>query len=176
VKRNGSLYVVVVFAAIAGYFTYQWWYNPTRAVQRRLGELATALSAGDHESDMSRIARLAELRRYFSTDVRIRAGSSGPELASRDALMGLIAGWTPPPDGWNVQFVDVQVTMESDDAARAYMTVEVNAHDAQSGQPTLDTRDASVNLAKREGEWVVTNGETRETPEKPAEKPVPPRP
>jgi len=169
--RNGSIYVVVVFAAIAGYFTYQWWYNPTRAVQRRLGELATALSAGDHESDMSRIARLAELRRYFSTDVRIRAGSSGPEIASRDTLMGLIAGWTPPPGGWNVQFVDLQVTMASDDAARAYMTVEVTARDAQTGQSTLDAREANLTLAKRDGEWVVTNAETREPPERPATRP-----
>jgi len=133
-------------------------------VQRRLGELAAALSAGDHEPDLSRIARLAELSRCFSADVRIRAGSSGPEIASRDALMGLIAGWTPPPGGWNVQFVDVQVTMESDDAARAFMTVEVNAHDAHSGQRTFDARDASVNLAKREGEWVVTSGEALEKP------------
>jgi hypothetical protein len=171
-KRHGSIYVVVVFAAIAGYFTYQWWYNPTRAVQRRLGELATALSAADHEPDMSRITRLAALRRYCAADVHVRAGASWPEIASREALMGLIAGWTPPPGGWNVQFVDVQVTMESAEAARAYMTVEVNGRDVQTGQPTVDAREGDINLARRDGEWVVTNAVAREAPEKAA----PPRP
>jgi hypothetical protein len=170
--RHGSIYVVVVFLAIAGYITYQWWYNPTRAVQRRLGELATALSSTDHEPDMSRITRLAELRRYFSADVHVRAGAPWPEIASRDALMSLIAGWTPPPGGWNVQFVDVQVTMESAEAARAYMTVEVNGRDVQTGQPTVDTREGNINLARRDGEWVVTKAEARET----LEKPAPPRP
>jgi hypothetical protein len=166
-NRNGSIYVVVVFAVVAGYFTYQWWYNPTRAVQRRLGELATALSVDDHEPDVSRLTRLAELRRYLAADVRVRPGSSGPDITSRDALVGLIAGWTPPPGGWNVQFVDVQVTMESERAARASMTVEVNGRDAQTGQPTVDAREGYVNLAKRDGEWVVTNAEARETLEKP---------
>jgi hypothetical protein len=164
-KLNGSLYVVVVLAAIVGYFSYQWWYNPTRAVQRRLGELATALSVADHEPDVARITRLAQVRRCFAVDVRIRAGSPDQEITSRDALMGLIAGWTPPPGGWNVQLVDVQVTMVSDAAARAYMTVEVNAKDPQTGQPTVDARPATVDLAKRDGEWMITDAETRETPE-----------
>jgi len=77
--------------------------------------------------------------------------------------MGVIAGWTAPPGGWNVQFVDMQVAMDSSNAARASMTVEVNGRDPQTGQPTVDTYGANVTLAKREGEWVVTSAETRET-------------
>ena len=73
------------------------------------------------------------------------------------------------------RLVDVQVTMVSDDAARAYMTVEVNAHEAQTGRLTVDAREANVNLAKRDGEWVVTNAETRDPPETVA-RPTPPDP
>jgi hypothetical protein len=29
-KSNGSVYVAVVFAALIGYFSYQWWFNPSR--------------------------------------------------------------------------------------------------------------------------------------------------
>ena len=51
-ETNGSVYVSVVFALLIGYFGYQWWYNPARAVKRRLGELAAALSVSADETDM----------------------------------------------------------------------------------------------------------------------------
>ena len=35
-----------------------------------------------------------------------------------------------------MQFVDVQITMDSSSASRAYMTVEVKGRDARTGEPT----------------------------------------
>ena len=163
-KANRSISISAVFAAaIAGYVAYQWWDNPARAVQRRLGEVAAALSAPDHEPDAARIARLAQLRRYLAADVRVRAGSSGPEITSRDVLLGLVAGSTAPPGGRNVRFADVQVTLESDARARAYMTVELSARDSQTGQATVDAREANIGLEKREDSWIITNAEQIET-------------
>ena len=60
-KSNGSVYVAVVFAVLFGYFGYQWWLNPARAVKRRLGEVAATLSSPAGESQMARVARLAQL-------------------------------------------------------------------------------------------------------------------
>ena len=62
-KATGSIYVAVVFAALAGYFSYQWWFNPHRAVKRRLGDLAATLSVPPGEAELGRVARLAQLRR-----------------------------------------------------------------------------------------------------------------
>ncbi|PYQ94993.1 MAG: hypothetical protein DMF95_13545 [Acidobacteria bacterium] len=162
-KANGSVYVSVVFAVLIGYFGYQSWLNPARAVKRRLGELAATLSAPAADSGASRATRLAQLRHYLAEDIHVRAGLSGPDITSRDEVLGAVASWTPSPGGWDVQFVDVQITVDSDSTARAYLTVEVTSPDRQTRRPTVDAREASVVLAKRNGEWVITNAESKET-------------
>ena len=161
-KTNGSIYVAVVFAALIAYFGYQWWLNPSRAVKHRLGEVAAALSVPEHEQDIARIARLAQLRRYLADDVRIHAGSE--EIRSRDTAVALVAGWKPEPGSGDVHFADVQVFLESDTAAHAYLAVELTNTDRDSGLATVDARDASVSLGKQHGEWVITAAESKEMP------------
>ena len=118
-KSNGSIYVVVVFAALVGYFGYQWWFNPARAVKQRLGQVAGALSVPEGEADTARLARLARLRGYLSDDIRVHAGAQ--EIRSRAAAVAIAGGWRPPPGSGDVHFADVQVFIESEDAAHAYM-------------------------------------------------------
>jgi hypothetical protein len=162
-KSNGSVYVAVVFVALFGYFGYQWWFNPSRAVKQRLGEVAFALSVPENETDISRIGRLAQLRRYLADDLRVKAGSE--EIRSRDTAVAMAASWKPQAGSGDVHFADVQVFMESNDSAHAYLAVELTNLDRDSGHSTVDTRDASVSLAKRDGEWVITAAESKQAPE-----------
>jgi hypothetical protein len=131
---------------------------------RQLGELAAKLSAPANEADLARVTRTAQLRRYLAPDVRIRFGIDGPEITSRDALLAAVNTMRPSAAGWDVQFVDVQIKMDSNSASHADMTVEVKGRDARTGEPTLDARVASVTLAKQNGDWVITTAESRETP------------
>jgi hypothetical protein len=163
-KSNGSVYVAVVFAVLIGYFGYQSWFNPARAVKRRLGEVAAALSASADDTDMTRIARLARLRGYLADDIRVRAGGAGSEITSRDVALAAIGSWRPPPGGGDIHFADVHVAMESASAARAYVTIELTIPDRETGQATIDARDATASLAKRDGEWVITSAESKEMP------------
>jgi hypothetical protein len=163
-KSNGSVYVAVVFAVLIGYFGYQWWFNPARAVKRRLGEVAAALSASADDTDLTRITRLARLRRYLADDIRVRPGGTTPEITSREVLLAAIGGWRPPPGGGDIHFADVHIAMESDSAARAYVTVELTVPDRETGRATIDARDATASLAKRDGEWVITTAESKEIP------------
>lgn len=165
-RSNGTAVAAVSFAALAAFFVYQWWFNPTRAVQRRLNEIAGALSVPDNEPPMAKIGRAAQLRKYLADDIRIHAGSS--ELTSRDQIVGLVSAFTPPPGGWNIQFVDVQVRVNHDTNADAdaYMTVEINGVDPRTGQPTVDAREAAVTMRKIDGEWVLASAETRDTLQK----------
>ena len=170
-KSNGSTYVAVVLVVLTGYFTYQWWFNPQRATKRQLGNLAAALSAPqDGRGDIDRLARVARLRHYFAPDVHVTAGptgSTGPELTSRDALVAAVAAWNPSSSGWNVDFVDVQITLDSRSTARAYLTVEVTTPDPRTGQPAVDAREAKVGMAEREGVWVITSAAPVETLQRP---------
>jgi hypothetical protein len=162
VKNYGSAYVAIVLVALIGYFGYQWWLNPSRAVKRRLGEVAATLSVPDGEADVARIARLAQLRRYLSEDLRLRVGPD--ELKSRDAAVATAASWKPQDGSGDVRFADVQVFIESDTAAHAYLAVELTTMDRESGHSTVDARDASVSLVKQNGEWVITAAEAKGMP------------
>jgi hypothetical protein len=166
-KANGSVYVAAVFAVLVGYFTYQWWFNPSRAVKRRLGEIAAALSIPPQEAEVGRIARLAQLRKYLAPDIRVRVGDPPQEITPRDTVLTLVASFRPAADDVNVRFTDTQVFVDTEAAAHAYMTVEVVTPDRQSGQPTIDSRSASVDLAKVDREWVVTTAELKPIPTRP---------
>ena len=161
-KTNGTAYCAAVFALLVGYFGYQWWFNPSRAVKHRLGEVAAALSVPGSETDIAHVARLAQLRRYLADDLRVRAGAE--EITSRDTALAVAAGWRPQPGSGDVHFADVQVFIESETAAHAYLAVELTSLDRESGHPTVDSRDASVSLARRNGEWVITTAESKQMP------------
>jgi hypothetical protein len=164
-KSNGSVYVSLVFAALFGYFGYQWWFNPARAVKQRLGQVAGALSVPEGEADVARLARIAKLRGYLADDLRVHAGAQ--EISSRDTALAIAAGWKPEPGSGDVHFADVQVFIESETAAHAYLAVELTSLNKESGHSTVDSRDASVSLAKRDGEWVVTTAESKALPGRP---------
>jgi len=166
-KSNGSAYVAVVFAVLVGYFTYQWWFNPSRAVKRRLGEVAAALSVPSQEVEVGRIARVAQLRKYLAPDIRVRVGDPAQEMTPRDTVLALVAGFRPAAGDFHVRFTDTQVFVDAEAAAHAYMTIEVITPDRESGQPTIDSRNASVDLAKVDREWVITIAELKPIPTRP---------
>jgi hypothetical protein len=162
-KSSGTAAAAVLFAVLMAFFVYQWWFNPTREVQRRLNDIAAVLSVPENEPPIGRVTRAAQLRKYLADDVRVRDG--GSEFASRDAIIGAVAAFTAPPGGWNVQFVDVQIRVnrQTGTSADVYLSVEVNGRDARTGQPTVDAREAAVAMRKQNGEWVVATAETRDT-------------
>jgi hypothetical protein len=166
-RSNGSTYVAVVFALLIAYFSYQWWFNPHRAIKRRLGELAAALSVPARETDLTRITRLTQLRRYLADNIHVRAGRLQPELSSRDAVMAVVGGWTPPA-GWNVDFVDADVKVDSDSTARAFVTADMTTRDPQTGEQTLDSREAQLSMAYVDGEWVVIDADVKDPPPRPS--------
>ena len=163
-KSQGSIYVALVFAALFGYFGYQWWFNPARAVKQRLGEVAGALSIPDGEAGMARIARLARLRGFLAEDLRLRPGTGTEEIRSRDTALAIAASWKPEAGSGDVHFADVQVFIESETAAHAYLAIELKRTDRASGQPTVDLTDASVDLEKRNDVWVITKAESKAAP------------
>ena len=159
-KANGSIYVSVVLAALVAYFSYQWWFNPQRAIKRQLGELAATLSVpAEGASGEAHLARAARLRHYIAADTRVQMGPSGPSFASGDEIVQAFGVWTPPPGGLDVEFVDVQIALVSSVAARAFLTVELVGRDTRTGELARETREVRVSLEKRDGDWVVMKAE-----------------
>jgi hypothetical protein len=164
VKTNGSIYVAVVFAALTGYFVYQWWFNPNRIVKSRLGDIAAALSIPAGEAELGRMTRLSGLRKLAVMDVHVRIGKDGPEFTARDAAIAAMAAWTAPHGGWNVDFVDADVLVSSETTARAYVTADMTTKDPETGRQTLDSRDVTFSFKKQAGEWLVSEAEVKDLP------------
>ena len=160
--KNGSIYVGAVFVALIGYFVYQWWFNPNRMVKARLGEIAATISVPPNEAEIGRVTRLAQLRKLVAADVHVVIGRSGPELRSRDAVMGAFAAFTPPPGGWNVDFGDADIRVNADDTARAYVTADVTTKDPQTGKQTLDSREIRFSFVRQDGTWLVNDAEVKD--------------
>jgi len=97
--------------------------------------------------------------------VRVDLAGAQP-VASREAVLAIVASMRPPGGAVDVQFVDTQVNVESSSSGRAYLTVEVTTSD-RTGQPTVDSRDAIVTLVRRGGEWLITSAESRAIPTRP---------
>jgi hypothetical protein len=155
-KTNGSVYVAIVLTALVAYFGYQAWFNPQRTIKRQLGELAAALSVPPASNSASnQQTRVRLVGNYFAPDARVHVGLPGPEFASRNELLAALAAWMPPPEGINVDFVDVQIALDSNTDARAYVTVETTGRNARTGELARDSREVRVGLQKRDGAWVV---------------------
>src|SRR5260221_14729153 len=82
-RSIGSVYVAAVIAALAAYFTYQWWFNPARAIKQRLGQVAAALSVPAPDSDIARLERLAALRRDLPAEGRADVAGAPPGASPR---------------------------------------------------------------------------------------------
>jgi len=157
--NKGSAYVVIVVVALSGYFVYQTWFNPTRTVKRRLGEIAGVLSVPDKESDFDRTVRLSKLRGFLADDVHVRAGRI--VFNTRETIVGALYGVRAAAGALDVQCVDVQVSIESDTAAHTGMMLEVSTHDPRSGELHSDRYETIADLQKRDGEWMVITAEIR---------------
>ena len=111
------------------------------------------------------VGRIVQLRNLFAPDVHIRFGAE--EIVSRDALLALLSRWQPPSAGFTIEFVDVTVTLEDESTARVGLTAKISNRDAQTGDPIIDAREATLAMKKLDGEWVVAGVEGTETLQRP---------
>jgi hypothetical protein len=141
---------------------------PAETEELHANDLATLAEALPHEMvapflSALPVERAADVLEYLDEDLRLRIGAD--EIRSRDAAVGLAAAWKPRAGSGDVHFADVQLFIESDTAAHAYLAVEFTSLDRDSGHATVDSRDASVSMARRRGEWVITAAEAKEMPQ-----------
>lgn len=156
---RGSAYVAIVIAALAGYFVYQTWFNPSRVVKRRLGEIAGLLSVPENEAEIDRAARLSRLRSYLANDVQVETGSR--ILTTSGTIAGILSSVRPPKGGLDIQFVDVQVAIDSPTEAHAGLMLELNTHSPRTGEWVAEQHETIASLEKHNGEWVVVKARIR---------------
>ena len=162
--------VALAVVAIASAIAYRWWMSDERAIRNQMSAVAESLTVQINERELTRMTRIASLRKALAADIQVVGGASAaapgnmpvPQaLVSRDAVLALLGRWNPA-GGATVEFVDVQVSVDDDRAeATVYCTGKITS--APPGQSTIDARELIVAFAKPEGEWVVTSVRVEET-------------
>jgi hypothetical protein len=63
--------------------------------------------------------------------------------------------------------VDVDIRVNADDTARAFVTADATTKDPRTGTQTLDSRDVSFLFVKQDGDWLVKEAEVKDLPKTP---------
>lgn len=157
-RVSGKPVAIAIAAVLIVAALVKWWPSDVRAVRRQFDALADVLSVPPVESDVSRMARLADLQSYFADAVQIRLTEQ--HIPNRDALMALAESWTPPPGGVFVEFVDENISIPGDNTAHVTLTAKISRKNQSTGETDVEERPAEFDLAKRHGDWVITAAES----------------
>jgi hypothetical protein len=153
--------VLMVLAAACGD-------SEERAIRSRMSAMAETLTVPEGEGELGRVARVAALRSVLAPDVRIsitsaRPGSPGSaDLAGRDAVLAFVGRWAPPAGGVDVEFVDVQVTLD-DAGTTATVYCTAKAASGSDDRPIVDARELTIGFAKIDGAWLITSVRPEDT-------------
>lgn len=161
--------VIVVLGTTAA---YRWWASDERAIRNQMSAIAESLTVTAADGQLAHVTRVATLRKALAPDIRVSAGQAPPpgagrpmpgDIVGRDAVLGLVGRWTPPPGGTTVEFVDVQVTVDEGGAgAQVYCTAMITSPDG-SGQPVVDARELTVGFTNVDGVWLVSSVRPEDT-------------
>lgn len=153
---RAAIVIVLVAAAGAGYW---WWNRPERQIQRLLDGLAEALSHDQPGEGLGAIAAVAGLQPYFAPDVVVQYGSPAP-MTGRESVLAAAARVRAAVPALRVRFVDVRIDV-APGASRATVDCTVSASlTDRAGQERVDAREVKLEVARREGRWVVERAET----------------
>jgi hypothetical protein len=152
---SGKPVAAVLAILFIGAALVKWWPSDTREIRHQLDAVADVVSVPPTESDISRAARLADLRSYFAPDARIHLAEI--DIPNRDALLALAQRWTVPASGIYVEFMDEKFTVPGNDTGHVDLTARVSKKDPSTGDMDVDDRPVSFDFVKENGDWVIKN-------------------
>jgi hypothetical protein len=157
---SGTAVAAIVLLAMLSGLVYRYWPSEERSIRRHLSNLAAALSLPDSDREVATITRFAAIREYFHPDVRIVLDER--EILSREALMGLLAQWRPPPGGVVVDVLDVRVAFAADElTAKVDLNAGASWRDGVTREKTMDRRTFALAMTKASGDWVISTANGR---------------
>jgi hypothetical protein len=128
-----------------------------RQIRGRLRELALAASLEGTETEMVRLTKAAQVSKYFAQDVVVDLGEPYPPIEGRDSLVAMAARAGPPGGVLQIEFVDVEVTVDADArTARVSLTAKATGRAPAGGRDPVDARELSLTLRKADGPWVIS--------------------
>lgn len=154
-SRPRWAHVISVLGAVAT-VGLAWWLFPTdaRRVRAACHELAASLSAPPRESEVARLARLAQLARHLAPEVSVEAEGLDTRIEGRDQAVTLAGRLDPTPAGRTVTLEDLHVAIGEDRrSADVDTVVVVGEPDASGGPDNVERRQVTMVWAKTQDGW-----------------------
>ena len=129
-------------------------------VRRVIQGMARDASFTGSEGNIARLAKVESLAAAFTPDAELHVDQVVPiesAVTGRDVIKGMLLASLPAIRAVRVEVHDVQVTLESDDAARAVLTASARAG---GGKGEFNAQEFEFRLARVEGQWRVRRIET----------------
>jgi hypothetical protein len=149
--------LAIAIAAGAGLWCGWQWLFPSDEAQivAVLERVADAVSSGDADGDLGRLARAAALGNEFAPDVTVDAGPPFHRIRGREAIIGAAARTRGNVRRLEIAFPDVTIAVAPDmHTATAVVTAEVR-FDAGEGRG-IDARELELEFTRHEGNWVIS--------------------
>lgn len=154
----GPLRAGVVLIAVlgGGWAAWRSWAPGDEAeIVALLDRLADGVGGPAGEGHLARVARAAALRDDLDADLRVEIGPPFQPIKGRETMIGMAARLSGTYPNLDVQFRDLDLTIEPD-GQRARVTLTAEAHfDQRSGGLGFDARELDLVLTKRDGRWVI---------------------
>lgn len=155
--------VVVAALAVAA---WRLWPGEERRVKARLAALAAELSIPPGEAGLSRVARAARVRHFFTSDVAVEVvNGQGLTIRGPEEIAGYVARLSVPPEGTRVELLDLETELSADRlAADARVKTRVVSRAAgDRASSVLDARMIALTLRKIEGDWRIASARVMPT-------------
>ncbi|MGE0591916.1 MAG: hypothetical protein AB7G23_02185 [Vicinamibacterales bacterium] len=144
-----------VVSAIGGVLVTAWLVWPTEAdrVRQRVEDLAVAASVPAHESEVGRIARLAQLTAGLTPDVHVDLGDGG-RVQRREVVVGLAGRALADLAPLDVELGRLDVTVDPDGTHATVLGV-VGLRSARRAEQGLEpaVEDVVLSLVRHDGAW-----------------------
>jgi len=119
-----------MFALLVFYFSYQWWFNPGRAVKRQLGEVAAVLSVRRANRTLRGWHDWRGCGRFFLKTSAFALAIAKLPLGT--SFLAAVSTFRPPAGGVDVQFVRYEGRDDSETTAHAEARVDVTTFDQRT--------------------------------------------
>lgn len=158
VKKGAALAAAVAIAVAA----YAYWFSDERQIVRLLQAVAESASQ-DEPLAMAGMAKVAGLRTLLAPDISIDPGPPAPgPITGAAEVMAAVTRLRSTFPVVHVRFEDIQVAVGRDESgadsgagtAAVHTTLRVETRSA-AGDESLDARELSLLVLRRDGRWVI---------------------
>jgi hypothetical protein len=162
-KKVVKLVLLAVLVAVGVWLWFFLFPSPEEIIRHRLEKLARTVSFSSNDGNLARLAGVAGVADFFSTNVEVNIevpGRMQHSFMGRDEITQATMYVRSKVTGLIVKFPDIDVTVAP---GKQTATADVTLDATVSGQPNAVVQEMKFTFQKIDGQWLIVHIETVRT-------------